>query len=72
VPFFLSAPPTAMVQNAKLTQKESGVKPPHCKEVRRGPKTISAPWLPLRSLGRLGVLRGVRGPHHAGHDRGQH
>jgi hypothetical protein len=31
VPFFLSAPPTAIAQNAKLTQNESGVKPPHSK-----------------------------------------
>jgi hypothetical protein len=32
VPFFLSASPTAIVQNAKLTQNESGVKPPHSKK----------------------------------------
>jgi hypothetical protein len=31
VPFFLSAPPTAIAQNAKLMQNESGVKPPHSK-----------------------------------------
>jgi hypothetical protein len=32
VPFFLSAPPTAIVQDAELTQNESGVKPPHSKK----------------------------------------
>ena len=32
VPFFLSAPSTALVQNAKRPRKESGVKPPHSKE----------------------------------------
>jgi hypothetical protein len=41
VPFFLSAPPTAIAQNAKLTQNESGVKPPHS-------KTIHAERLPSR------------------------
>jgi hypothetical protein len=34
VPFFLSAPPTAIVQHPKLTRKESGVKPPHSKATR--------------------------------------
>jgi hypothetical protein len=34
VPFFLSAPPAAIVQNEKLTQNESGVKPPHSKTAR--------------------------------------
>jgi hypothetical protein len=28
VPFLLSAPPTAIMQNARLPQNESGVKPP--------------------------------------------
>jgi hypothetical protein len=32
VPFFLSARPSAIVQPAKLTEKESGVKPPHSKK----------------------------------------
>jgi hypothetical protein len=48
VPFFLSASPTAIAQNAKLTQNESGVKPPHsktacisCWEDLRGTKTGS-------------------------------
>jgi hypothetical protein len=37
VPFLLSTPPTAIVQNARLPQNESGVKPPHSKTAQTLP-----------------------------------